>query len=183
MSPDELARIATGAPARLLLAGEVIEAAMRTVLEKKLVALADALANGVTARDAATLDREFVFVRALSDVEAGHLRLLDKMVTEDVWGQPARPQAVPMASLPGWELRKLREKVVDVADLIPAILATLERHALAEVVPVDWVKENNQAMTGWSHAGKDPKWRGTELGEWFIERVRRADSSLLPPPV
>lgn len=183
MSPDELAGVATGDPTRLLLAGEVIEAAMRTVLDEKLAALADALANGVTATGAGALDREFVFVRALSDVEAGHLRVLDKMVTEDVWGHPARPRAFPMASLPGWELRELREKLVDVADLIPAVLATLERHALVEVVPVDWVKETNQAMTGWSHGGKDPKWRGTELGEWFLERVRRADSSQLPPPV
>ncbi len=102
------------------------------------------------------------------------------MVTEDSWGYPARPANLARGSLPGWSDWKLREKFPKLAELLSAILATLQRHALIEVVPVDWVKETNRALTGWNH-NDEREWRGTELGEWFLERVEQAAASTALP--
>lgn len=166
---------------RLLLAGEVIEAAMRTALEAKLSALADGLAAGIAAPDAARVDEEFLFVRALADIEEPHLQLLNTMVTRDTYGHSltSRPEGAPLSS---WTGRAIVDRHPPLERVWRALIATLERHALVEAVPVD----NREPLAGTSSSrslvsrSRPPHWRATELGEQFLDRLERGASAPLP---
>lgn len=69
--------------------------------------------------DDARTDEELMFVRAMDDIDAWHIELLDHMASNAV-PQPA----------PGWSARTAVEAVPIVADVVNAVLGALELHRL-----------------------------------------------------
>ena len=112
--------------ARVLL-HEAMQAAAATLDEQKVDALARALANGLD--DGTKVDYEILVIRALSDLDPVHVRVLRmlKGVRRENKGFTAKEiQAyIDPASL---DLSWIFEGV----DFTPAVIATLERHGLLE---------------------------------------------------
>lgn len=182
LSPEQMVARAAESQPRAVLAGEVIEIAMRTALDEKLHALAMSLAAGVT--DDAMIDRELIVVRALGDLEAPHLQLLNTMVYTHPRGWPIRhPEpggGPPVLSRAEWDEFYLRKALPNHKEILMSELATLEHHALIELVGVDWTKRTNDAFTGWGTSDYKPEWRATKLGVWFLDRVRGCEEDEEP---
>lgn len=176
MSPEAFAEAVGASAERAILAGEVIDAAMRTAFEEKLTALAVALSVGVT--DNAVIDRELLVVRTLADLDLPHVQVLERMVNDHPGGMAVYrgTPGAPRFDLPGWSQRALVKALPTHAEVLMALIGALERHALVEVVPVNWVKRANEELA-WnrgSHGSYERDWRATELGEWFLDRIRPA---------
>ena len=114
--PEFVSR-ATATDERHELTARVLLAAQDTARRDKRRALGRALAAGVM--DDARIDEELMFVRAMDDIDAWHIELLDHMASNAV-PQPA----------PGWSARTAVEAVPIIADVVNAVLGALELHGL-----------------------------------------------------
>jgi len=114
--PEFVSR-ATATDERHELTARVLLAAQDTARRDKRRALGRALAAGVM--DDARIDEELMFVRAMDDIDAWHIELLDHMASNAV------PQPVP-----GWSARTAVEAVPIIADVVNAVLGALELHGL-----------------------------------------------------
>ncbi len=120
-----------------LLTGSAISAATRSAYAPKIEALARALASGL-ANEAARVDDEQLFVAALTDLEAPHVRLLDLLVHYGPeWGSLGSPTTT--AELLGteeptaWRIAHIIEVRPQLEPVLPGLLGTLQRHGLANV--------------------------------------------------
>ncbi len=85
--PDDLIAEALSTREGTQLLAEALDAAMHTLDERKVAALAKAVANGLF-RDAARVDAERLVVRALAELEAPHIKLLGRLPAHSR-GRPA----------------------------------------------------------------------------------------------
>jgi hypothetical protein len=127
-----LEQVLAGSEAQQLLAGLAIQAASQTTSHDKIRALGRALANGLV-DDEAVVDEQLLLVRALEDLEAPHIGVLNMMATQHVWAswggaqlQDLHPEQSPMP----WTEAKLEAGRPGATLILPTIIGTLERHGL-----------------------------------------------------
>lgn len=118
-----------------LLGGLALAAGSRTRNRDKIRALGKALAAGILSADDARLDEEQLIVRALDDMEAPHIRVLDLIAKHVPAGREAR-RWVPGGTDEGaptrrWTRHQLNEVAPGLAPGMYGILGTLQRHGLA----------------------------------------------------
>lgn len=88
--------------------------------------------------DDARIDDELLFVSAINDIHEMHIRLLSRMVAEIVPG-------------PGWNAQKIAAADPGLADVVLALLGTLELYGLIGVVPGVFVRGENAGQTLLQH--------------------------------
>ncbi len=123
--------------------------------EEKRRALARSLAAAAVGEDA-VLDEEFLFVRVVADLDAPHIRLLarldgDRAGAGQLAGQTVRD---------GWTQELLADVEAGLGAALPALLSTLESHALAE----------HQA--NWAALEGAPLYRITGRGQALMRRLQ-----------
>jgi hypothetical protein len=103
--------------------------AQDTALRNKRRALGRALASGVMGDDA-RIDEEFLFIRAVADLDAPHIRLLALLATNppEQGGQSDSP---PME---GWSWNQIVAADPGLLGALSALLSTLELHVLVRRV-------------------------------------------------
>lgn len=115
------------------LAAEVVNAAARSTTERKLKALASALARGVAGSDNIAA-RERLVVAALADLEPLHIAVMKCLLSrppmyssEEDWQQVMlnRPEGAH-----GWLSGEVTERLPEAGPVIGVVFATLERHYL-----------------------------------------------------
>jgi hypothetical protein len=121
-SDDELAATAAADDRRLALTAAAVRGAFNTLDEDKVRALAHVLAEGLG--DDALLDRSWLMVTAIDDLEAPHVRTLAAMVERA--GEASQPGGV-------WDLHSLMRALPNLARGTTPILATLTRHGLTNI--------------------------------------------------
>lgn len=119
--PEEFIDHATADDRRIELLTRTLVIAQDTALRQKRRALGRALAAGVTGDDA-QIDDELLFIRAVSDLDAPHIKMLDKMAD----GPPLQPN-FPLGY---WDTRTIPAQMPEFGDSWPALLSALELHGL-----------------------------------------------------
>ncbi|MFD7026129.1 hypothetical protein [Promicromonospora sukumoe] len=142
--PDELAESIRQNEERRLLGGLAFAAGSRTRNKDKIRGLGRALADGVLADDDARLDETHLILRAMDDLEAPHITVLDFLVNfypGKVWqGEqtepPMRIEDDPSAgdrsdSRSRWKVLELEFARPGFRGSVQSLLGTLQRHGLA----------------------------------------------------
>jgi hypothetical protein len=123
------------------LLARVVIVAQDTAMRDKRRALGRALAAGV-AGDSARVDEELLFVRAIADLDPPHIRLLSLIGSE-------APSKKPLNG--GWMSHEIVGHDPGLADVLPALLATLELHTLildgGVVKPVEGGRVHQYSVT------------------------------------
>jgi hypothetical protein len=119
MSPEALLAAAIDDPASSRLLDASLQAGATLADQDKISALARCLANGI--QDAARVDQETLIVRALTDLDPVHVRVL-----ADLYGR-SRTQRDVHTFMMG---EVSSTEYINADDLSGAVLAVLERHGL-----------------------------------------------------
>lgn len=182
-----------GDPARLQLVALALDAATEAIAEVKLRMLGRALVSGALTADDASLSIEIQIVRALAELEAPHLRVLDRLYphAEDRAGrQRALPAEDVAKNVPRWAIEGTSRRaemlgstsLAELANGMDGLLAVLRSHGLVEVVGPDWgewVKKRAKSEPG-SRLDPGPpeeRLRITSLGCRLFERYEDAGST------
>ena len=120
MTVEEFLEMAVSGERSHELLARVVMVAQDTTMRDKRRALGRALAAGV-AGDSARVDEELLFVRAIADLDPPHIRLLSLI------GSEAPSKALLNG---GWMSHEIVGRDPGLADVLPALLATLELHTL-----------------------------------------------------
>lgn len=130
--------------------------AMDASLREKRQALGRALASGVCG--SSTVDDEFLFMRALADLDEPHIAVL-----QVIGGEAPAHHPLPK----GWQYTEILERVPGLANALRAVLVTLELHTLITT---------NQLV---SEAGQGtPIYRIAEAGRVMLSRLAEEGSEL-----
>jgi hypothetical protein len=124
-SPDDLLLQAVSDDGRHELLVRALSIAQDTALRDKRRALGRALAAGI-AGDDAQLDDELMFMRAVADLDAPHIRVLQLMASE----QPGAGQQSGSPFHAGWSPATIAARDRGLGDAVPALMWTLEAHGL-----------------------------------------------------
>ena len=122
---EQFAEKAVSDERREELLARTLTIAQDIALRDKRRALGRALAAGI-AGDDAKIDDELLFIRAVADIDAPHIRLLALMASEHI--APDTPGGAD--SLGGWSQDTIAARDPGLEEAIPALLATLESHGL-----------------------------------------------------
>lgn len=128
-SVDDLLGKAVSDDRRHELLSRVLSIAQDAALRDKRRALGRALAAGIEGDDA-RIDDELLFVRAIADVDEPHIKLL-RILSKD---QPIRGSLGGTVSPGGWSLAVAAERHPEFGGVLPALVWTLESHALIQVI-------------------------------------------------
>jgi hypothetical protein len=131
-----------------------IAVAQDASLRGKRIALARSLAQAA-AGDDAVLDDEFLFLRAVADLDAPHIRILHRLDMTRAGTGPMEGHLLR----DGWRNATLAEHEPGLADALPALLRTVEIHSLV-------VRDNT-----YSRLEDDPMWRITDRGKAMLARL------------
>jgi hypothetical protein len=133
VSEDQLIEMAEQSPQKTELAVEAINAATRATTEQKLRALASSLARGVQGDDN-TAAQERITVAALTDLEPLHVAVMMCLLSqpptfksENEWQEAMRNR--PSCAY-GWLPSEVSERLPEVAQIIDAVFASLNRYGL-----------------------------------------------------
>jgi len=163
MSPDEMAEVIDADDRYLALSAAAIQAALATLNDQRVAALAQALGDGL--RDEAQLDTSWLVVQALADLESPHVRVLHLMATEQC--PPAQRGDQELG--PGvWREKALRERLPGLRDGLLPIMATLDRQALV-------------FGGGLAAAVDDRVWSLTDFGRKCLRYLTSAQNQAAPP--
>lgn len=196
LDEEALARALTSDPARVQLLGFALDAATGAVAEAKLRMLGQALASGALAADDAALASEHLMVRALADLEAPHLRLLEYMYPDpERWQEWKRSGPIEemrskmtIAELRGTDrlaTSRGRHGVPHLAPFLDALLGVLRSHGLVDIVPVDWAKWTQERERQSVEQRRLPpsapqeRWQITVFGCRLVERYHQAGAEAL----
>lgn len=127
LSPEQMAAHLSGRPKRLQLAGLALSAAAMTADEDKLRALARAL--GASATDDALVDPELLAVTALADMEAPHIKVLQRMEVSAFLGGHWR-RINGRRQYGTWRKSALERELPEMETTLEPVLGTLLRHGL-----------------------------------------------------
>lgn len=182
VSPAELGMDLMSTEARIQLTASAIEAAMRAVADEKIVVLGRLLAEGRLHEDDAVLSVDLPLARALADIEAPHLQLLDRLYDKKL-REPGGTRAeigFSIAHLRGRTTRAQRDGsgFPQFADGMDALLGTLQVHGLARWAPPDWSDVIGQ---GSIPAPRPSKWYITTFGILLHERIVSAGMEFIDP--
>lgn len=133
----------------------VVTVAQDTALREKRIALGRALAAGLDGDESAVND-ELLFVRAVADLDAPHIRLLSVM------NEPRKGtgQMAEQSLVDGWTEAILTPAVPLLARHLPSLLATLGQHGLI----------TSESLATWE--GLDARsYRITDLGRSTLQRL------------
>jgi hypothetical protein len=123
----EFIEAAVSDPEHQELLARTLVIAQDTAMRDKRRALGRALAAGIEGDDA-RIDDELLFIRAVADIDAPHIKLL-KILSEEQ--QPIRGSLG--GSVPhGWSLAMVAAQHPEFAGALPALISTLESHALIQ---------------------------------------------------
>lgn len=151
MSPAELHAWAVHNDERLNLLAATVQAALASLDQAKLRALAQVLAEAV--EDDAKLDISALMTQTLADLEPPHIRVLKAMCTEASPTASGSGEFVPAGV---WLFSTLEERFPTLSGGLLPILATLQRHALL----------NGRGLAATRADGQpDPVWNATEYGK------------------
>lgn len=123
---EQLVQKAVSDERRAELLARTLTIAEDTALRDKRRALGRALAAGI-AGDDAKIDEELLFIRAVADIDTPHIRLLSLIASETI---PPPPSNVDPPR--GWSAGTIAERDPGLGEAIPALLSTLESHALVQ---------------------------------------------------
>ncbi|WP_406022373.1 hypothetical protein OH802_22810 [Nocardioides sp. NBC_00850] len=157
VSPETLLTMAADDPARGRLLDVSLQAGAALADEEKIAGLARCLANGI--QDAARVDQEVLIVRALTDLDPIHVRVL-----ADMHGRSRSQRDIHRFMMGDVSVTEF----MNADDLSGAVLAVLERHGLVSV---------NERVTpdrGGIHSrGPEVKitYPVTEFGKLCLERL------------
>lgn len=164
LEDDQLLERLLASPARQELLASALEAAAHATLQEKVKALGQALADGALADDD-QVDHELLFVRAMVDLEAPHVRVLHLLDTPSV---PAAPSyRAPLAE------RQL-SKAPGIGDALGPVLAVLERWGAVEkkaAVDIDQLNQDLGLGTPVPFR-RETKWEITPFGQNLLRRLR-----------
>lgn len=190
---------------RRLLAGLALSSGSRTRNRAKIRALGRALAEGVLADDDAKLDQEQLIIRALDDMEAPHIAVLDLLVRFVPFGSEPRLYSEMDPTDSGapkrrWVPYQLGAARPGLRDGVVSILGTLQRHGLAredqnirqtleaytrsiqrqqEHPDPPGMRPRSQALPG-DFGAAYPEWVPTPLGERVLEYLRQEGAEVAP---
>jgi len=137
VSVVELAEWVAGGDDRLQLVGDVIRAAISTLDESKIAALAMVLADGI--RDDARMDTCRLVVKTLPALDPVHIRDLEAMIRDanpnNVETRGVAPGGIVMFSAQRWTWGDLFLHLPQYQAGLTNILATLENHGLIGRAP------------------------------------------------
>jgi hypothetical protein len=191
-----------------LLAGLALSSGSRTRNKAKIRALGRALAEGVLAEDDAKLDQEQLIIRALDDMEAPHIAVLDLLVRFVPFGPEPRLYSEMDPTDSGAPKRRWRPFQLGAArpglqEGIIGLLGTLQRHGLAredqniqqtleaytrsiqrqhEHPDPPGFRRGGQTLPG-DFGAASPEWVATSLGERVLEYLTQqgAEAPSEPP--
>lgn len=202
LTPEQMTDAIVADERRRLLGGLALASGSRTRNEHKIRALGLALAEGVLADD--RLDEEELIIRALDDLEAPHIAVLELLVDFTPGGETPHPYTGSDTSdlgAPGrrWPMHQFRSALPSLRTAIPAVLGAIERHGLAlQVLDIHGAFENYaEASKRDRRFGADERpsasfrrsalpdsfraptahWVPTELGERVLDYLRKAPAS------
>jgi len=162
LSPEDLVERLLLSPDREELFASALEAAAHATLEAKIRALGDSLRSGAVDSDA-QVEVETFFVRAMVDIDAPHVRVLNAM----------------SASRSGTTVRDLAHRIPSLEPILTPVVATLERHGAVQRIQPDVVKvmndyEKNRSRGLGTPSTPDAAWRVTKFGVECLNRLRAA---------
>jgi hypothetical protein len=162
LEPETLGeRLARDEPA-LSLTAETVEAAIRTAVPEKIGALGRVLANA--AHDNAKVDAERLVVRALAQIEAPHIGLLDLLAGEP----PAKVVQGHEARALGWTPDEIADRLPGHTGVLDPLLVALQSSGLIEAVG---------SVTTWDGSPfADQQWTATTFGRLCLQRLYDANS-------
>lgn len=205
-TPEEFADQIRQDEHRRLLGGIAFSAGSRTRNKKKIRGLGRALADGVLAEDDAKIDEAHLILRAIDDLEAPHIAVLDRLVNyrpgvyagDQEYRASSRLEDGPRDSWlpkarPSWTVHEFDRANPGLRGSIPSLLGTLQRHGLAvDVQDVKKVLERYQkdvrdaALRSFGRNARQPefrtqdlktRWNATDLGEHVLDYLlAEADS-------
>lgn len=153
---EQLVQQAVSDERREELLARTLTIAQDTALRDKRRALGRALAAGI-AGDDAEIDDELLFIRAVADIDTPHIRLLSLIASETI--PPPPDNIVPRR---GWSAYTVAERDPGLGEAIPALLSTLESHALIHA-------EDRLATLGGMMT--PPVYNVTSAGRTLLERL------------
>ena len=169
LSPDELIDEALSDPQSRAIFADALHASARTFSERKIGALAEALANGLV-DDMARVDESHLVIRALGDLEEPHIRLLGRIAhstksftLDDIAGQlPGLSKAAAMTMVATLDRHALlmsdeRARQESVSRAIKAAQGKVSATELAA---------RRQAAIGGANFRTNP----LETADWFVSR-------------
>jgi hypothetical protein len=135
-SAEDLLLAAASDDRRHELLARALGIAQDTALHNKRRALGRALAAGITGNDA-HIDGELMFMRAVADLDAPHIRALALMASE----QPGIGQQSSSPFHAGWSPATMAARDPGLGPALPALLSTLEAHGLigSPVTSAPWL--------------------------------------------
>jgi hypothetical protein len=175
----------TSDPARMQLFAAALDAAARAIADAKLRMLGQALANGSLAQDDAQLNLELLIVRALADIEAPHLRVLDRMYPRQKKDRYWDAQTPVEGNARAFSLEELYGNTrtaqisgwtgfPELGEGLDSVLATLRAHGLLEEGTsnvAEWIRKRERSeVTSPFDAPAPPGLKITALGCRVFER-------------
>lgn len=128
---DRLVELATGDDARLELTMRVLEAAARTTLQDKIGALGRVLAQGLQGD---TVDPALMLAHALEDLEAPHVRVLERIARDG--STPKHDEPAPNTGAIGMSPERLQIDMPGDRAIIDALIASLSLHGLIRDIAI-----------------------------------------------
>jgi CRP-like cAMP-binding protein len=121
----------------------------------------DTLRSGALDSDV-QIDVEISFVRAMVDIDAPHVRVLNFASTHGSYGTT---------------VRELAHQIPELERILTPAIATLERHGTVQRIQPDVVKvmqsyETNRSRGIGTPSTPDPAWRVTKFGVECLTRLR-----------
>lgn len=175
LSPEQLASRLGGTPKRLQLAGLTLSAAAMTTDQDKLRALARALGAGAT--DDALVDPEMLAVTALADMEAPHIKVLQRMAASSYAGGRWRRINDRFQFRP-WTKSALEREIPEMGYALEPVLGTLLRHGLLIEIDEDLGKalaqRDDDIARGFGDVWRspEPKMSITDFGGHCLDLLR-----------
>ncbi|MFI8528557.1 hypothetical protein ACIGB8_29145 [Promicromonospora sukumoe] len=146
VTPEEFADRVRQDEMHRLIGGTAFTAGARTRNREKIRGLGRALSDGILAEDRAKLDETHLILRAMDDLEAPHIAVLNflvnywpptlsgaEIVREAVLLDAKDREERPWRGNPRWTVRGLNGARPGFAEAMPSLLGTLQRHGLAGV--------------------------------------------------
>jgi hypothetical protein len=167
---ERLEILATADDARMELTARTLEAAMRTSLEAKVLALGRVLAAGLDGQ--ATVDQAQILVTVLADVEAPHVQVLAELrMNADTNAEAAENDRQNRMELLTMSRADIVDRLPGHQDVVDAVMQVLEGHYLAVPVSLGMV------MGQWGGPGR---WGITELGRALLQHIEDAGAPFEP---
>jgi hypothetical protein len=157
LQDDALVERLLATPHRAQLFTAAVEGSFRAVIEEKVEAFADALRTGALAEGDRTVDEETLFVRAMSDFEEPHIRLLVHLEGDP--NHPGTLRSESLNALAGVLGTHALAGVLGTGNAVNSVVATLQRHGAIEQVQMD-----AEAI----QRGSDPRRMRPAPGAWML---------------